>query len=505
MADGGYSHIRLNPAAAAMFNVPTDFNFASPARFLQWKSYRDGRSMSADDMPLRRAVEGGAIIRAEEMEIVFVDGRRMNLLLSATPFRDRENRIVGAVAAFTDITTLKDLQRDLETRRREAEEASVRKTRFLAAVSHDIRTPANAINLLAELIRRTASNPAFVAEIPEMAGELQSSASTLVELVSDVLDVARFDSGKVDLQESEFALQEVLSDEVRHLQPLADQKQIALELVPLDGTVWMRADRIKLGRVLGNLVGNAIKFTSSGSVRLSGRCDDNGTVEMDVIDTGIGIATEHLPHIFDEFYQLRNPERDRNKGTGLGLAISKRLMDAMGGTISVQSVPGEGSRFTVTLPASCIASRNETTASPPARLETDTVGSRPLEGHRILLVEDHNATRNAASQLLGRLGATVVQAGTGQEGLAALTLQTPEILLLDLMLPDMDGREVLRSIQANRPAALKAVVVLTGDLMSNRLDEIKSLGADLFVSKPIDLARVVQLIREVIDRAAPAS
>ncbi len=158
------------------------------------------------------------------MEWIGPGGRRMALLANARPIRDRQGKAMGAVAAFVDITPQKELQRELDLRRREAEEASVRKTRFLAAVSHDIRTPANAISLLAELVRRTAANPAMVAEIPELASELQSSAMSLVNLLSDVLDVARFDSGKVELQETEFSLANLLEEEHRQMLPLAREK-----------------------------------------------------------------------------------------------------------------------------------------------------------------------------------------------------------------------------------------------------------------------------------------
>jgi signal transduction histidine kinase len=165
-----------------------------------------------------------------------------------------------------------------------------------------------------------------------------------------VLDVARFDSDRVELQENEFPLAGLLSDEHRQMLPLARQKGLALEVeFPADPIV-LRADRIKLGRVVGNLIGNAIKFTERGSIRMGAHRNGDGSVQLTVSDTGIGIAPEHISHIFDEFFQLRNPERDRTKGSGLGLTICKRLVDAMGGTLSVTSKLGEGSTFIVTLP-----------------------------------------------------------------------------------------------------------------------------------------------------------
>ena len=183
-------------------------------------------------------------------------GAGIPLLASAAPVRDAGEHIVGSVAAYVDITAQKDLQKELDRRRREAEDTSVRKTRFLAAVSHDIRTPANAISLLAELIRRSASNSAMAAEVPELAQELHNSAKSLVNLVSDVLEVTRFDISRIDLQPTDFPLGDLLEQECRQLAPLAQGKPVRCVPEKPQPPLWVHADRIKLGRVLGNLLGN---------------------------------------------------------------------------------------------------------------------------------------------------------------------------------------------------------------------------------------------------------
>jgi two-component system CheB/CheR fusion protein len=288
------------------------------------------------------------------LELLTAMNKRVTLLANARPIRDRDGKLMGAVGAFVDITPQKELQRELDLRRREAEEASVRKTHFLAAVSHDIRTPANAISLLAELIRRTAANPALSADIPDLAAELHSSAISLINLLSDVLDVARFDSGKIELQEAEFQLAGLLEQEHRQLMPLAREKNLDLQWSAPAEPIQLRIDRIKLARILGNLIGNAIKFTEVGHIRVNAHPPDETGLRITVSDTGIGIPPEFQEHIFDEFFQMRNPERDRNKGTGLGLTICKRLIDAMGGSLQVTSAPGKGSTFTITLPPVCV-------------------------------------------------------------------------------------------------------------------------------------------------------
>jgi signal transduction histidine kinase len=502
--DPGGEHVRGNAAAAALFNVPLDENLSprTPvgARLRRYL-FQNDRPLPEEHLPLLRAL-GGQELQGEELDLVFPSGKRMTLLVSAAPIYDARGRVVGAVAAFADITVQKQLQRELDLRRREAEEASVHKTRFLASVSHDIRTPVNAINLMAEVIRRTADNPAQAAQIPPLVRRLQSNALALVELVTDVLDVARFDSGKVELQESEFSLTELLAEESRQLLPLAQDKKLELVVEPPERPIWLRTDRVKLARVIGNLVGNAVKFTERGEVRLAAVLAADRQVVLRVSDTGIGIAAEHLEHIWDEFAQLRNPERDREKGTGLGLTICKRLVEVMGGAIRAESTAGRGTVFTVTLPASCVVLRLDGSLRPSEAEVSGPPRGAALAGMRLLLVEDHASTRGAAVQIFRDEGAVVREAGEGRTALELIRQEPFDVILLDMMLPDMDGREILKRLGADRPRGLRAVVVMSGDLTRQRLEEVKDLGADAFVGKPIDVNKVIDILRTLRQEAA---
>lgn len=387
--------------------------------------------------------------------------------------------------------------RELEVRRRAAEEASQQKTRFLAAVSHDVRTPANAICLSAELIERVATDPAQRDLVPKLARSLRSNARSLVELVSDVLDLTRFDAGRVDVQLSEFTLSSLLSSELKIAMPMVGNKGIDLECTPLQPDVWLRTDRMKLSRVLSNIIGNAVKFTATGGIRILCEHLPNGGVNIHVADTGIGIPEAHLPHIFDEFFQLRNPERDREKGTGLGLAICRRLLDAIGCEVSVKSAPEVGSTFTIHVPAELILSGR---AAPeiPGDAEDFAYEERPpvpLLGLRVLLVEDHEDTRATLAKLLRSDGAIVAEAATGHEALAQLASGPHQVMLLDLNLPDIDGAEVLRSLQIERPEDLKCVLVVSGDTRPERIAEVRQLGADDLIPKPVSIERIVDSLR----------
>jgi PAS domain S-box-containing protein len=356
------SDVRFNPAGAAMIGVPPDVNVAEDVSRGTWKLFAEGKALGPTRFPIARAVSGERVY-PHEMDVLLPTGRRLTVLSSATPFADARGRVIGGVSSFVDITQLKQLQRELETRRREAEEASVRKTRFLAAASHDIRTPANAISLLAELLKRTVDSPGLAAEIPQLADELRQSATSLVNLVSNILDVTRFDTDKLELHDTEFPLARLLEEETRQVLPLAQAKGLALDVEHADASLWLRADRIKLGRVLGNLLGNAIKFSDRGQISVATRRVD-GELRISVSDTGIGINAENQKRIFDEFWQLSEPQR--SKGSGLGLAISKRLMEAMGGDVVVQSEVGKGSVFTISMPASTITPHTDPDGSSSA-------------------------------------------------------------------------------------------------------------------------------------------
>jgi signal transduction histidine kinase/ActR/RegA family two-component response regulator len=415
-----------------------------------------------------------------------------------------ETSVIEALAAQASVSLSNvSLVEELERRRREAEDASLRKTRFLAAISHDIRTPANAINLIAELMMKiTASvaekNPGdtSAAELPSMANDLRASSLALVQLVSDVLDVTRYDYGKIEMQVSEFPLSALLADQMRQYSSDVQAKGLSLSADETPGIV-LRGDRVKLGRVIANLLGNALKFTESGGVLIRAMVRPDGRAIISVSDTGPGIAPEHQQHIFDEFYQVKNPARDRMHGTGLGLAICQRLVKAMDGTLQVSSDLGRGATFTVTLPIHMLAS------APPLQSLRITGGpdgdgnSDEALDTRILLVEDHEVTRLAVARILRRQGAKVIEAATAAAALDRLADSEPQAMLLDMMLPDSDGREVLRHLQQHgRPSTLQTVLVLTGDVTPERAEEVTLLGADGLLHKPIDPAAVVDFLRQ---------
>ncbi|MBI4294009.1 MAG: HAMP domain-containing histidine kinase [Betaproteobacteria bacterium] len=257
---------------------------------------------------------------------------------------------------------------ELDRRRREAEEANRRKTRLLASASHDVRTPVYAITLMTEAILQAAKNPSLATRIPELAERLQANATSLDRLISDLLDVARFDSGPVLVQESTFSLDDLLVEQCANLHPLAHAKNLRLDVEAADQPIWLCTDRVKLAQVVSNLLGNAIKFTEIGGIAVNASVTSD-QVLIRVRDTGVGIGAEHLDGIFDEFAQLQNGKGGHGEGWGLGLPICRRLIKALGGTITVESEPGRGSTFITSLPSRCIVDAPDArSASTPLRM-----------------------------------------------------------------------------------------------------------------------------------------
>jgi signal transduction histidine kinase len=266
-------------------------------------------------------------------------------------------------AALAHINRELTLHKQQITRQNEElAQVSMRKTQMLASLSHDIRTPIQAITLLSELMRRTAERPELAGKIPALAQRLQSNAVSVVDFLSEVIDLASFDAGRVSVNSSEFSLEALLAEQAQRLLSLADEKRLQLIVLPPGQPLWLLTDRVKLGRVIGNLVSNAIKFTEAGTVTIAAGLLPDGSVSMRVADTGCGMRPEHLEQVFGEYSQLNQHSPQAGSGWGLGLAISRRMVRLLGGEIGVESELHAGSTFTIVLPATCVTEEH---ASPP--------------------------------------------------------------------------------------------------------------------------------------------
>lgn len=232
--------------------------------------------------------------------------------------------------------------------------ATARRACFLTAAAHDIRTPANAISLMAEVIGRAASAPELAAQVLPMASKLRIQALAMVGMATDVLDILRLDFGSLELRPSEFCLDDLLVEECRPL--VAAARTIGLELhqPPLATALRLRADRLRLARVIKSFAAYAVYASVTGRVEVTATLADDGRPRITIRSTGFTLAPDELARLFDEMFQLRNPNRERNQGTGLGLVVGKRLAECLGGEVTATSCDGDGTTFRLTLPASTL-------------------------------------------------------------------------------------------------------------------------------------------------------
>ncbi|MDB5349561.1 MAG: domain S-box protein [Planctomycetota bacterium] len=418
--------------------------------------------------------------------------------LSPDPAKPR-----GALSLIVDVTDRAHAEAERLRAMEASESASRRKTQFLSAVSHDLRTPVNALSLQAELLSRIVEmrdDPGE--ELQLLAGDIRSVAGNLIELINDLLDLTRFDSGVVDHHPTTFRLDDWLATTLAPLELTARTKNLEFSWSVDRPDRVVCADRVKLGRVLVNLVGNAVKFTEEGGVSISAGADENGALRLAVTDTGPGIPADQLERIFDEFAQLRNPERDRTKGTGLGLAICRRLVEGVGGHLTVKSQQGRGSTFAAIYPADHLITMPDLDL--PATEPEGPPTPRPATPITILIIDDDTASAHVMTRLLHHAGYTVSTADTGTAALEILSRMTPDLILLDLLLPGMSGTEVLRRIRQNPELKSLKVVVVTGDIEAARRGELATLNVDGLLAKPVDFNSVLALLTRMAPLGPPA-
>lgn len=410
----------------------------------------------------------------------------------------------GALALIADVTPSRRAAERFEQAAKAAEEASRQKSQFLSAVSHDLRTPVNALCLQAEwLMKLLAGQVRSEAELVNVATDIRHASTNLRDLVNDLLELNVLDAGAPDSRPTTFLLDEWLEGLLAPLKLTAQAKGLGFTWqVDRPGRV-IRGDRTKLGRVLVNLVGNAVKFTQRGGVKIEAGAGPDGWFSLSVTDTGPGVPKDKLARIFDEFAQLRNPERDRTKGTGLGLAICRRLVQGAGGRLRVSSRLGRGSRFVALYPPEHLPNLDETPSSvlrPKAALPP----VKSTRGH-VLLVEDDPFSRRSLSRLIEREGFAIQCVESGVDAIEAINREVPSLVLLDLMLPGMDGTEVLRQLRQRYTREELPVVILSGDVLSGRTAELQALDVNGMLAKPIELDELLPLLRRWLAADAPSA
>jgi PAS domain S-box-containing protein len=340
--------IIANRAAEQVMGVPMGETMTAMTSALNAFD-EEGMPLSQDDWPLARAIAGGTVVMDAIIEIERPTGERRRICVNSAPVRDAQGNVDAGVAIFWDVTEQHKAEQELRTARLEAESANRAKSEFLAVMSHELRTPLSAIIGYEELLFDGITGPVNEGQRTQLA-RIKASATHLLSLIDEVLTLSRVEAGREVSRPERVPVFAALHEASIIAEPLAQEKKLELRVRPVAKDLEVWADPTKLRQILLNLLTNAIKFTDAGSVELESRkCDD--CVEMMVRDTGIGIAPANHDRIFDTFWQVEQKSTRKVGGTGLGLSVSRRLAHLMGGDLTVQSKLGEGSTFTIRLPA----------------------------------------------------------------------------------------------------------------------------------------------------------
>jgi signal transduction histidine kinase/CheY-like chemotaxis protein len=401
---------------------------------------------------------------------------------------DDEARPTAILGYALDIAERKAAEEEARVAKLEAERASRAKSVFLSRMSHDLRTPLNAILGFAQLLEldKLSLEPA------DSVQQILKGGRHLLELINEVLDIARIEEGHISLSPEAVRLFEVVQEVVDLIRPLAAARGVVITVDIGSGCPsHVHADRQRLKQILLNILGNAVKYNRErGAVILTCATGQDGRVRTSITDTGAGIPQEKLGLVFQPFERL-GAENSAVEGTGLGLAVAKGLTEVMGGTIGVASEIDRGATFWVEFPPGVApAYTMPDVQAPLPERRTDTTGT-------VLYIEDNSSNVRLLERVLNRrVGVRLITTGTGEEGIARAARERPDLILLDLHLPDMPGEEVLRRLWSNLETRPLPVAVLSADATPAQRYRLLASGAIAYLTKPIDIAQLLELIDE---------
>ena len=434
----------------------------------------------------------GEVVDHYETTRVTKDGKRMDVSLTVSPIRDASGKILGASSIARDITHRKRLEEELREKNRELElqnqlvqKANCLKSEFLANMSHELRTPLNAIIGFAQLMHDGKVGPVSP-DHKEYLGDILTSGRHLLQLINDILDLSKIEAGKLELNPEPVHLTALIGEVRQILQTLSAAKQLSVEVEISPSIEEIVIDPAKLKQVLYNYLSNAIKFTPErGRITIRALPEASDFFRLEVEDSGIGIRPENMDKLFTEFQQLDASTTKRHQGTGLGLALTKKIVAGQGGRIGVESVHGQGSVFCAILPRAAGAKKEPT--------ENFSFSGFPnRDNPTVLIVEDNEKDRAWLIQILSQGGYSIDTATTGSEALAKVDVKTYSAILLDLILPDMIGWDVLHSTRTKGPNQNTPVIVVT---IVTEKEIAKGFPVQDYLTKPVPPDNLIDSLR----------
>ncbi|WP_140635658.1 CHASE domain-containing protein [Methylibium rhizosphaerae] len=473
----GYSHEELVQMAVPQFTHPDDH--------------------VADTEFFGRLVRGEIPMYKRHKRYVTKDGRTVWVNVSVALLRDAEgtpHRTVGVVEDITEHLRLREAEQA-----REAAEASNRaKSDFLSRMSHELRTPLNAMLGFAQLMNMDERTPLSQRQ-QQWVSQIQRAGWHLLEMINDVLDLSRIEAGTVKLLIEPLDVAEIVRASVALVEAEAAKRGLRIEVAPASppgALLAVNGDATRVKQILTNLLSNAVKYNrEGGGLRLACRAVSDGSVEVEVSDTGLGMSEAQLADLFQPFNRLGR-ERSGQEGTGIGLVISKRLAELMGGTLRARSVEGEGSTFVLTLPRAL-----DPDTLPSGLDEIASTGDPGYHRRRVCYIEDNETNAEVMRGILQQRPQVELEISpTGLDGLARVKQRRPDLVLLDMHLPDIDGLELLRHLQSDPQTASVPVVVVSADALAGQIEEALKAGARRYLTKPVSVNELLTVVDEVLEQ-----
>ncbi|MBN2812492.1 MAG: response regulator, partial [Bacteroidales bacterium] len=427
----------------------------------------------------------------------FIARRKNGSKFPASVYTDnimRHGQVAGKRGIIIDITDKVNYIRSLQQETSRAKTSDELKSSFLANMSHEIRTPMNSIIGFSNLL---ASEQIPDNQKKDFTQYIRTSSEILLNLVDDIIDIAKIEAGELKIVKKDCdlnALGNELLTTSEETRKRLGKAQLKLHFIPDDGSrnVLLKTDPFRLRQVLVNLINNALKFTENGSVNFGYRIKEDRLVEFFVKDTGPGLTREELDMIFERFKRARFSEEKNIAGTGLGLAISRNLVKLLGGEMWVDSVAGEGTTFLFTLPYL----RTTVLAAEPDQRKSAESSYYNWQGKTLLIAEDDHNSFRFLRELLAGTQATIIHAANGKQAVDAVSSNPVDLVLMDILLPEMDGLEATRNIKMINPRL--PVIAQTAYAMSGDMEKMKAAGCDDYISKPLDLKKLLNIIHRYL-------